>query len=70
MSKLNVIETLEEITTNLIYSFPELDEDLRSKAMINLTGILLAIMESNSNKYTVAKISLNINIEALWERLL
>lgn len=70
MSKLNVIETLEEIATKLIYSFPELEEDLRSKAISNITRILLATMERNSNLFTVTKISLNINIEAIWERLL
>lgn len=70
MAKSKIIEILEELSTSLIYSLPEMLEDHRSAIVNQIILILLGIIEGNNDRFTLTKISLNTNIDALWERLI
>ena len=68
--KLKVIETLEEMCTTLIYDSYNLNDEVKSEMINQIVLILLSTLESNREVLTMSKVSLNVNTEALWERLI
>ena len=68
--KLKVIETLEEMCTTLIFFSYTLKDDVKSSIINQIVLILMSTLESNRETLTVSKVSLNVNTDALWERLI
>lgn len=69
LTKLKIIETLEEISTTLIYELYDIDEEVKSGMINQICLIILGSLESNYNNLIISKVALNTNCEALWERL-
>ena len=70
VTKFKVIETLEEMSTTLIYYFNNLEVKVKSGMINQMVLILLGVLESNEDKLIISKVTLNTNIDALWERLI
>lgn len=69
LSKSKVPDILEELSTSLIYEYPNISRNDRSRLLNSMILILLGLLENTKQQLIINKVSLNTNIEALWERL-
>lgn len=61
-------DILEELSTSLIYEYPEVDDMSKSKLINNIVLILLGLLENTESDLIISKVSLNTNVDALWDR--
>lgn len=69
ISKSKVPDILEELSTSLIYEYDEVDDESKSKLINAMVLILLGLLENTSSDLVISKVSLNTNIDALWDRI-
>jgi hypothetical protein len=61
-------DILEELSTSLIYEYQEVDDMSKSKLINNIVLIYLGLLENTKSELVISKVSLNTNIDALWDR--
>jgi hypothetical protein len=69
ISKSKIPDILEELSTSLIYEYDEVNDKSKSKLINAMVLIQLGLLENTKSDLVISKVSLNTNIDALWDRI-